>query len=116
MKKIKSLLLSLLVYPFFSSVTSAAAIVTPLSEEFKDLPSIINWASKYILPFATLALIGIIIYAGFIRLTSAGNPEKEKQSMQTLTSGIVGFALILSASLIIGILGAMFGIRLLNIT
>jgi len=116
MTKTKPFIFSLLAYSLLTSVTSAVAIVTPLSKEFKDLPSIINWASSYVLPVATLALIGIIIYAGFIKLTSMGNPEKEKQSMQTLTSGVVGFALILSASLIIGILGAMFGIRLLNIT
>jgi len=94
----------------------AEPIVNPLTETFKDLPSIINWASSYILPVATLVLVGIIIYAGFIKLTSLSNPDKEKQAMQTLTSGVVGFALILSASLIVGILGALFGVRLLGIT
>jgi hypothetical protein len=90
-------------------------IPNPISSVFKDLPSIINWFSSVILPFATLALLGIIIYAGFIKLTSAGNPDKEKQAMQTLTSGIVGFVLVLSASLVVGIIGAALGIRLLGI-
>lgn len=94
----------------------AVAIDNPISENFKDFPSIINWASGTILPVSTLVLVGIVIYAGFIRLTSLGNPDKLKESMQTLTSGVVGFALILSASLVVGIIGALFGIKLLGIS
>lgn len=100
----------------FMSTAFAAPIDNPISETFKDIPSIVNWASGAILPIATIVLIGIIIYAGFLRLTSMGNPDKEKQSMQTLTSGVIGFALILSAALVVGILGALFGIRLLGVT
>jgi len=100
----------------FISSSYAIAIENPLSSTFKDIPSIVNWASSYILPLATLVLLGIIVYAGFLRLTSAGNPDKEKQSMQTLTSGIVGFALVLSAALVVSIIGALFGVRLLAIS
>lgn len=109
-------ILKILVPSALVGAVVAEPIVNPLTDTFKDLPSIINWASSYVLPVATLVLVGIIIYAGFIKLTSAGNPDKEKQSMQTLTSGIVGFALILSAALVVGILGALFGVRLLGIT
>jgi hypothetical protein len=63
-----------------------------------------------------LALLGIIIYAGFLKLTAAGNPDKEKQFMETLTSGLVGFILIISAALVISIIGALLGVRLLGIT
>ena len=106
-----------IITPFLlASTVSAAAIVSPISNTFKDIPSIINWASGAILPVATIVLIGIIVYAGFLKLTSMGNPDKEKQSMQTLTSGIIGFALILSSALVIGILGALFGIKLLGIS
>ena len=100
---------------FLSSVLAVTPIDNPISDTFKDIPSIVNWASGAILPIATIVLVGIIICAGFLKLTSMGNPDKEKQSMQTLTSGIVGFALILSSALIIGILGALFGIKLLGI-
>jgi hypothetical protein len=99
-------------------ITSAFAIPidSPISNTFNSVSSIVNWASGAILPVATIVLVGIIVYAGFLKLTSMGNPDKEKQSMQTLTSGIVGFALILSAALVVGILGALFGVKLLGIT
>jgi len=100
----------------FIASSYAIAVPNPLSSTFQDIPSIVNWASSYILPLATLILLGVIVYAGFLRLTSAGNPDKEKQSMQTLTSGIVGFALVLSAALVVGIIGAIFGIKLLGIS
>jgi hypothetical protein len=93
----------------------AVGIPNPLSSNFASIPSIVNWASSYILPVSTLGLLGILIYAGFLKLTSAGNPDKEKQFMETLTSGLVGFMLIISASLVISILGAVLGIRLLGI-
>jgi hypothetical protein len=106
----------LLVGLLFLTPAFAVGIENPLANTFKDIPSIVNWASSYVLPVSTVALLGIIVYAGFIKMTAIGNPDKEKMAMQTLTSGIVGFALILSSSLVVGILGAMLGIRLLNIT
>lgn len=112
---IEKILLAILPAGFLGSVL-AAPVESPLSETFKDVSSIVNWASGAVLPIATIVLVGIIIYAGFLKLTSMGNPDKEKQSMQTLTSGVIGFALILSAALIVGILGALFGIKLLGIT
>lgn len=112
---IEKIFLAIFLAGFLNSV-SAAPVESPLSETFKDVASIVNWASGAVLPIATIVLVGIIIYAGFLKLTSMGNPDKEKQSMQTLTSGIIGFALILSAALIVGILGALFGIKLLGIT
>jgi hypothetical protein len=112
MKKIFAVALTTLT---LTSMIYAVGLENPLASQFKDIPSIVNWASSFILPISTLALVGIVIYAGFLKLTSAGNPDKEKQFMETLTSGIVGFILILSASLVISILGALLGIRLLGI-
>jgi len=109
-KLTKIFTVTLLASPVF-----AVPIPNPLPDTFRDLPSIINWASSYVLPVASLALLGIITYAGFIRLTSAGNADKEKEAMQALTSGVVGFILILSASLVVSIVGALLGIRLLNL-
>ena len=97
------------------SIVNAQVIPNPISDDFKDLPHIINWSSRIVLPISTIILIGIIIYAGYLKLTSMGNPDKEKKFMQTLTSGILGYAMILSSTLIIGIIGAFFGIRLLGI-
>ena len=51
---------------------------------------------------AVLALIGLIfvclvIYAGYIWLTSAGNEEKIKKAKDIMFAGIIGIAIILSA-------------------
>lgn len=58
-----------------------------------------------------VVFLGIIIYGGFMRMTSAGNAEKEEQSTKILTAGIVGFIIIALAPFIINILGRLLGIN-----
>ena len=52
-----------------------------------------------------MALIGLIfvclvIYAGYLWLTSAGNEEKIKKAKDIMFAGIIGIAIILSAYVI----------------
>jgi hypothetical protein len=52
----------------------------------------------------------VIIFGGYTRLTAAGDPEKEKKSMQIITAGIVGFLIIVLAPLIVGFIGTLLGV------
>jgi hypothetical protein len=51
-----------------------------------------------------------MIYGGFVRMTAAGDPDKEQKSMKILTAGIIGFVIIALTPLIINILGKFLGI------
>ncbi len=63
-----------------------------------------------IVPIIVFVLLGMIIYGGYTRLTAAGDPEKEEQSNQIITSAIIGFVIIALAPLIVNLLAQFLGI------
>ncbi|MFW5702565.1 MAG: hypothetical protein ACOCXP_01210 [Candidatus Dojkabacteria bacterium] len=57
-----------------------------------------------------MVFLGMLIYGGFVKMTAAGDPEKEKQSSQILTAAVVGFVIIVISPFVINILGRLLGI------
>lgn len=57
-----------------------------------------------------LVFLGMIIYGGFVRMTAGGDAEREQQSSQILTAGVIGFIIIALAPLLINIIGQFLGI------
>jgi hypothetical protein len=51
-------------------------------------------------------LVLTIIYAGYLMLSSRGNPEQVQKARETLTSAIVGFIFIIFSYLIFGVITA----------
>lgn len=52
---------------------------------------------KILLGFLGLIAVIIIIYAGFIWMTAAGNEEKVSTARATLTAGLIGLIIIIAA-------------------
>ncbi len=59
---------------------------------------------------AAMSLVGLGIYAGFIMITSQGNPEKINEAREILTNAVIGFALITLAVAVLFIIGEVLGI------
>jgi len=98
-----------------SSVTPAPAVIqNPLDPRFGDVFSILSSFTTFIQPLAIVALLGMLIYGGFVRLTAAGDPEKEKLSIQIIQAALIGFVIIVIAPLIVSAIGAILGIQLLG--
>lgn len=71
-------------------------------EKADDETDLINGIIGIALPVGVLALIGLSIYAGYIMITSQGNPEKLNEAREVITNAIIGFALIaLSVSILL---------------
>ena len=51
-----------------------------------------------------LLLVALIIYGGYIWMTSQGDAEKLKKAKGTITSGIIGFALIMASYAIMSLI------------
>lgn len=60
-----------------------------------------------------LALLAMLIYGGFVRITAAGDPEKEAQSTKILTAAVIGFLIIALSPLLINFLGQLLGLGVL---
>ncbi len=52
---------------------------------------------QYILGFLGLIAILIVLYAGYLWMTAAGNEEKVSKARATLTAGLIGLVIILAA-------------------
>lgn len=92
----------------FSSAFAQTTIKNPLG--FGTIGDLVNRVSGFIQPFAIIGLVACIIGAGFVRLTSAGDSEKEQKSVKILTSAAIGFAIIVLAPLLVRIIGSILGV------
>jgi hypothetical protein len=68
-----------------------------LASNQTDLRSAIINVVQYILGFLGLIAVIIILYGGFLWMTAAGNEEKVGKAKQTITAGLIGLIIILSA-------------------
>lgn len=71
---------------------------------------IMNKAIPFIFSFAGLALLLMLIMAGFNLLTSAGDAKKLETGKQRLTQAIIGIILIIVAYWLVQIVGIIFGV------
>lgn len=86
----------------------------PTGFKFTDIGSVIGRGNlgliQYIFAFAGLALLLVIISAGFTLLTSVGDAKKLEAGKQKLTHGIIGFLIIFAAYWIVQLAGIIFGV------
>jgi len=92
-------------------VQSVHAAELPNPTTMENLGGIITKVSGLIPPIAVVGFIGSILYAGFTRMTAAGNAEKEAKSMKIAIAAATGFLIIALAPLIVRLVGWIFGIR-----
>lgn len=83
---------------FFSNVSVTYADV--LSDRISDVTASTNETTfvqsivRLSIPIAILSLVGLSAYAGFLMLTSQGNPEKLAEAKEVFTNAVLGFGLI----------------------
>lgn len=78
-----------------------------------NLGAVISEAFNYIFPIAGLILFFIIISAGFLLLTSAGDEEKTQKASKMLTNAVIGFVIIFVSFWLIKLLQFIFGFKVL---
>jgi hypothetical protein len=52
-------------------------------------------------PAAILCLIVLVVYAGYMLISSQGNPDKLKEGKEVLTNAIIGFFVIVLSTVIL---------------
>lgn len=93
-----------------SATSSSDPSEIPNPGPFNDLSSVIKFFTGIIFPLTALGLLAALIIAGFTRMTAAGDAEKEKKSMQIITSAIIGFVIIALAGVIVNSMCALLGV------
>jgi len=62
-----------------------------------DLPTMIGNIIGTALSLISVLFFGLILYAGFLWMTSRGNPEQEKKAKETIFGATIGIIIILAA-------------------
>lgn len=76
-----------------------------------NLSQLTNKIVSFLIPLAGVILLFVIIWGGYDFLMSQGTPEKIKSARAKLTSGIIGFTLLVFSYLIVKLIAWITGLR-----
>ncbi len=87
-----------------------------LGGTYSSISPLISSLLRNSLTLASIILLGLIIFGGFSMIASAGagDPKKSGQAQKTITSAIIGFAIVFCAYFIIQIISYITGVNILN--
>lgn len=85
----------------------------PVSNNFKDIGSIVSKLLPYVYVVAGLMMLFMLISGGIDLMAAAGNPGKTKSGYGKITAGIVGFVIIFISYFVAQIVQKVLGIKFL---
>lgn len=96
----------------------AASLGSTLSDRLGDLeggtitdtPEFIDAFVGIAIPLAVICVVVLVIYAGYLLMSSQGNPDKLKEGKEILTNAIIGFLVILLSVAILLLLSNSLGL------
>lgn len=77
---------------------------------FGTLGTVIETAIPFLLVFAGVGLLLMILSAGFALLTSGGDPKRLETGKQRLTYAVIGFIVVFAAYWIVQLVARIFGL------
>jgi len=80
----------------FGNLSQGFSIENPLGET-SDIYTLVMKILDFLIVLAIPLSAILIVYAGFVYITSAGNEEKIKTAQKTLIWALIGFAVVLLA-------------------
>lgn len=82
----------------------------PLDSSVDSLGKIITKTLGFIMPMAGIVLLFVLISGGYDYMMSQGNADKIKSAQGKITSGIIGFILLIVSFLITRLIAVIFGL------
>lgn len=82
----------------------------PLDSSVDSLGAIITKGLGFIMPMAGIILLFVLISGGYDFMMSQGNPDKIKTGQAKMTTGIVGFILLIVSFLVTRVIASIFGL------
>ncbi len=82
----------------------------PLDSGINTLGDVVNRLLIVIVPLGGLILFLVLIWGGYDFLLSGGNPERVKKGKAKITTGLIGFFLLIMAYLITKVISQIFGL------
>jgi len=79
---------------------------------YSSIGAFISTVLPNVYVIAGIILFFLFLFGGFSIITSAGDPEKQKQGQQTLTAAVLGFVLVFASYWIIQIIEILTGVEI----
>lgn len=83
----------------------------PLAGQPTSLPQLIGIVAKFIFNIAIPISVLVIIYGGFMMLTSGGKPEKYKKGLDALKFASIGLAVLLIAKGFVSLVQSILSVK-----
>lgn len=80
-------------------------------ENINTVGDLINRLLSFLMPLAAIILLLVLIWGGYGFLMSGGQAEKIKSAQAKITTGLIGFFILIFAYLIVKIIAFVFGIN-----
>lgn len=82
----------------------------PLDSSVDSLGKIITKLLGFLMPMAGIVLLFVLISGGYDYIISQGNADKVKSAQGKITSGIIGFILLIISFLVVRLIAVIFGL------
>jgi hypothetical protein len=82
----------------------------PLDPSIVTISDLIGKVVGFIMPLALIILFFVFVAGGYDFILSRGNPERVKSAKAKLTTGIIGFVLLVSSYVVVRIIATVFGL------
>ena len=82
--------------------------------QFNSIGILLSSLLPNVFVIAGVIIFFFIILGGFTMITSAGNPEKQKEGSAMITGAVMGFVIIFGAYWIVQLLEWILGVSILN--
>jgi TRAP-type C4-dicarboxylate transport system permease small subunit len=83
----------------------------PLDPKIQKLGDLVSIILSFIIPLSGVILLFVLIWGGYDYMMSQGNPEKIKSAQGKITTGIIGFFLLIGSYLIVRLITGFFGLN-----
>ena len=84
-------------------------ITGPL-QGINNLSDVINKVVELSIPLAGIILLLVLIWGGYDFMMSQGQPEKIKNAQAKITTGIIGFVLLIISYIVVKLIAKIFGL------
>lgn len=75
------------------------------------LADIISRILQFMMPLAGVILLFVLIWGGYDYILSQGNQEKVKSAQAKITTGLIGFVLLILSYFIVRLISFIFGLQ-----
>ncbi len=73
---------------------------------------LVSLIAKIAIPLSVICVVLLVIYGGYMLMTSQGNPDKLQEGKQVITNAIIGFVVILLCTGILLLISNTLGLNI----